>query len=95
MYERRKKTGFESYVLQQQDSESKLKATLLAGLPCLSKVCCRDYLKFAFYCTMLIVPLYAISVSVLKHDWIMVIIDALLIPVGFVHGVLLLTGVIS
>lgn len=94
MYEQRKKNTSESDALQ-QDSENKSKTTLLPGLPFLSKICCSDYLKFAFYCAMLIVPLYAIIASILKHDWIMVIIDALLIPVGFIHGLLLLTGLIS
>jgi len=52
----------------------------------------RDYFKFAIYCLLLAVPLYAITVSILKNDWIMVIIDALIVPVGFVHGLLLLFG---
>lgn len=53
---------------------------------------CRDYFKFAIYCMLLAVPLYAITISVLKHDWIMVAIDVLIVPVGFVHGLLLLFG---
>ncbi len=52
----------------------------------------RDYLKFAFYCMLLAVPLYAITISIIKHDWVMVFIDALIVPVGFVHGLLLLFG---
>ena len=55
----------------------------------------RDYSRFAIYCMLLAVPLYAITVSILKHDWIMVIIDALIVPVGFVHGVLLLFGFVA
>ena len=55
----------------------------------------KDYFRFAIYCMLLTVPLYAITVSVLKHDWIMVIVDALIIPVGFVHGLLLLSGYAS
>jgi len=55
----------------------------------------RDYFKFAIYCMLLAVPLYAITISVLKRDWIMVIIDALIVPVGFVHGLLLLFGYVS
>ena len=55
----------------------------------------RDYLRFAVYCLLLAVPLYAITKSVLKHDWVMVIIDALIVPVGFVHGLLLLFGYVS
>jgi hypothetical protein len=52
----------------------------------------KDYFRFAFYCMLLAVPLYAITMSILKHDWIMVVIDALIVPVGFVHGILLLLG---
>ena len=52
----------------------------------------KDYFKFAFYCMLLAVPLYAITVSVMKNDWIMVIVDALIVPVGFVHGLLLIFG---
>jgi hypothetical protein len=52
----------------------------------------KDYFRFVFYCILLAVPLYAITVSILKHDWLMVIIDALFVPVGFVHGILLLFG---
>ncbi len=55
----------------------------------------RDYLKFAFYCMLLAVPLYAISISIIRHDWVMVFIDALIVPVGFVHGLLLLFGYVN
>ncbi|NOQ89215.1 MAG: hypothetical protein GQ550_09845 [Gammaproteobacteria bacterium] len=55
----------------------------------------KDYFKFAVYCMLLAVPLYAITMSVMKHDWIMVIIDALIVPVGFVHGLLLLFGYVG
>jgi KaiC/GvpD/RAD55 family RecA-like ATPase len=51
-------------------------------------------MKFFVYCTMLVVPLYAITMSVIKHDWLMVIVDALIVPIGFVHGILLLTGLV-
>ena len=54
-----------------------------------------DYFRFAFYCTLLAVPLYAITVSIVNNDWIMVIIDALIVPVGFVHGLLLLFGFVG
>jgi len=54
-----------------------------------------NYLKFAFFCILLIVPIYAIAVSAMKHDWIMMVIDALLVPVGFVHGLLLIFGYVS
>ena len=52
----------------------------------------KDYIKFAFYCMLLAVPLYAISISIMKNDWIMVIIDTLIVPIGFVHGLLLIFG---
>ena len=55
----------------------------------------KDYFKFAFYCMLLAVPLYAITVSVMKNDWIMVIVDALIIPIGFVHGLLLIFGFVT
>jgi len=55
----------------------------------------RDYLRFAFYCTLLAMPLYAITKSILKHDWVMVFVDALIVPVGFVHGLLLLFGYVA
>ena len=55
----------------------------------------KDYFKFAFYCMLLAVPLYAITVSVMKNDWIMVIVDALIVPVGFVHGLLLIFGFVT
>jgi hypothetical protein len=48
-----------------------------------------EYVKPAFFCMLLIMPIYAVAISAIKHDWIMMIIDALLAPVGFVHGVLL------
>ena len=54
-----------------------------------------DLVKFVFFCLLLIVPVYAIAISAIKHDWVMMIIDALLVPVGFVHGVLLFFGFIS
>lgn len=55
----------------------------------------RDYFRFAIYCMLLAVPLYAITVSILRNNWIMVIIDALIVPVGFVHGLLLLFGYVT
>jgi len=54
-----------------------------------------DYFRFAFYCILLAVPLYAITVSIMRNNWIMVIIDALIVPVGFVHGLLLLFGYVA
>ena len=54
-----------------------------------------DYIKFAFYCLILAVPLYAITISIMKNYWIMVIIDALIVPFGFVHGLLLIFGFVD
>lgn len=54
-----------------------------------------DYIKFAFFCMLLIVPIYAIAVSAIRHDWVMMIIDALLVPIGFVHGILLFFGYLN
>lgn len=54
-----------------------------------------DGCKFLIFCLMLLVPIYAITISVIKHDWLMVAVDALLVPVGFVHGLLLMFGYIS
>lgn len=54
-----------------------------------------DYFKFMFFCTLLIIPVYAIAESVINQNWIMVIIDVLLVPVAFVHGLLMLFGIID
>ena len=51
-----------------------------------------DYISFVVLCFLLFVPAYAIAKSAIKRDWIMVAIDALLVPVGFVHGLLMLFG---
>jgi len=54
-----------------------------------------DVVQFMFLSMLLIIPIYAIVDSVINRNWIMVIIDALLVPVGFIHGVLLLFGVVD
>ena len=54
-----------------------------------------DYFKLVFYCLLLIVPIYAIVMSIINRDWLMVVIDILLVPVGFVHGLLLIFGYVS
>ena len=54
-----------------------------------------DVVQFMFLSMLLIIPIYAIVDSVINRNWIMVIIDALLVPVGFIHGVLLLLGVVD
>ena len=51
-----------------------------------------DYARFVFYCLLLIIPAYAITKSAIAHDWIMMILDLLLIPIGFVHGLSMLLG---
>ncbi|MBE9560588.1 MAG: hypothetical protein IMF15_07340 [Proteobacteria bacterium] len=95
MLRRRRKTDIEPEVvyLEAGDmTESNLRNFLLR-ISTASAL--KDYLRFAIYCMLLTVPLYAITMSVLKNDWIMVFVDALIIPVGFVHGLLLLTGYAS
>jgi hypothetical protein len=84
MIRQRRKKGFEP-VTDNSDSTATSEISP-------SKFFLFDYFKFAFYCILLIVPIYAIVKSAIKNDWLMVIIDALLVPVGFVHGVLLLLG---
>ena len=54
-----------------------------------------DILKLLVFCLLLAVPVYAIALSAIRHDWTMMIIDALLVPVGFVHGLLLLFGYVA
>lgn len=51
-----------------------------------------DYFKFVFFCFLLIVPVYAIVTSAMNQDWTMMIIDIVFIPVGLIHGLLLLLG---
>lgn len=92
MLRRRRKTDIESSVIYLEEgdlTESSWKNFLLRIS---TTKALKDYLKFVVYCVLLAVPLYAITVSILKHDWIMVIVDALIVPVGFVHGLLLLFG---
>ena len=52
------------------------------------------YFLLSIYLALLIVPVYAIVMSAIKHDWLMMVIDTLLIPVGFIHGLLMLFGVV-
>jgi hypothetical protein len=92
---RRRKNDIEAdVILLESDSfaEKPLQGVLLQNS---TKAFWKDCFKFVIYCLLLIVPLYAITVSVLKHDWVMVIIDALIVPVGFVHGLLLLFGCVT
>ena len=54
-----------------------------------------DYIKFSMFSFLLIVPVYAMVKSFFSQNWIMLVIDALLVPVGFVHGILLLLGLVE
>lgn len=95
MLRRRRKTDIKSSVIYFEEgdlTESSWKNFLLRIS---TTMALKDYLKFVVYCVLLAVPLYAITVSILKHDWIMVIVDALIVPVGFVHGLLLLFGYVA
>ncbi len=51
-----------------------------------------DLGKIVFFSSFLLVVVYAMTVSLLNENWLMAIIDLLLVPVGFVHGLLLLLG---
>ena len=51
-----------------------------------------EYPTFVFYCMLLIVPLYAIAKSAINQNWFMMVVDILLLPVGFVHGIFMLFG---
>ncbi len=79
---------FESNDLEKGSREKDVACSLLKSV-------WQDYFRFAIYCILLAVPLYAITKSILKHDWVMVVIDALIVPVGFVHGLLLLFGYVD
>ncbi len=95
MLRQRRKTDVEPALLR-LEADGSTESNLRRGLPPVAaKNSWRDYFKFSIYCMLLAVPLYAITKSILKHDWIMVIIDALIVPVGFVHGLLLLFGYVS
>ena len=52
------------------------------------------YFLLSIYLALLIIPLYAIVMSAIRQDWLMMIVDILLIPVGFIHGILMLFGVV-
>lgn len=69
------------------ENEYTLQQTIVARL--------KDYIKLIAYCLLLTMPLYAIVVSVLQKNWTMVFIDALIFPVGFVHGLLLIFGFVT
>lgn len=95
MLMQRRKTDIKSdlnYLESESFVESNLQNVLLQNSVSGSL---RDYFRFAFYCILLAVPIYAITISIIRHNWIMVIIDALIVPVGFVHGLLLLFGYVA
>ncbi len=92
MMRQRRKTEFRSGVKNNIFNSSD--SIAMSGIV-RSKYCLADYVKFVFYCMLLVVPVYAIAVSAMKQDWLMMIIDALLVPVGFVHGLLLIFGFVT
>ena len=57
------------------------------------KDCLGGYLLLSVYLALLIIPVYAIVNSAIRRDWLMMIVDTLLIPVGFIHGILMLLGI--
>ena len=81
---RRRRKSDRAYDVDMSISREKDKVSL--GIPV------RDYARFVFYSLLLIIPVYAIIKSAIAHDWIMMILDLLLIPIGFVHGLFLLFG---
>ena len=95
MLRQRRKTDFEPGVVYLEAGdlvESNLKNFLLRLTTARAF---KDYFKFAIYCILLAVPLYAVTISAMNHDWVMMVIDALIVPVGFVHGLLLLFGYVA
>ena len=92
MIRQRRQTGF-GPVINNSDSAATSETAISEIV--VSKFSLFDYFKFVFYCTLLIVPVYAIVRSAIKHDWLMMVIDALLVPVGFVHGILLIFGYVN
>lgn len=54
-----------------------------------------SWFKFIFLSSLLIVPIFAIVNSMINENWVMVFVDALLVPLGFVHGLLLLFGIVD
>lgn len=54
-----------------------------------------NYFKFFFFSVLLIVPVFAVVNSAINQNWVMLIIDVLFVPVGFVHGILMLLGMLD
>jgi hypothetical protein len=95
MLKRRRKAEFQAEESLSDSDRGGSRDTADTWLPGYTNVPFKDYLKFALYCMLLAVPLYAITVSIIRQDWIMVFVDALLVPVGFIHGLLLLLGYLN
>lgn len=95
MLRRRRKTDIKPEVILFEPESFVERSRADGPSPASVKNAWRDYFRFAIYCILLAVPLYAITISILKQDWIMVVIDALIVPVGFVHGLLLLFGYVA
>jgi hypothetical protein len=95
MLKRRRKADFKTGETLLDPDRSGSRDTTDTWQPGYTNVPLKDYIKFVFYCMLLAVPLYAIAVSILRQDWIMVFVDALLVPVGFIHGLLLLLGYLN
>ena len=53
-----------------------------------------EHFSFLFYCFLLCIPGYAIVMSAISENWLMMVVDILLVPVGFVHGLLLIFGLV-
>ena len=90
MRRRSRSTALNAQNLEPEAADKAVKISCLA----VQKSIVIDYLKFTVYCLLLIIPAYAIIKSAIDHNWLMMIIDILLIPVGFVHGLLLLLGIV-
>jgi hypothetical protein len=95
MSRRRRKSDFrpDGTVINQAEFESREKRNI--ALLNVFNGSIKDYFKFAFYCMLLAVPLYAITVSVISQNWLMAVIDALIVPIGFIHGLLLIFGYVG
>jgi len=93
MYERCGKVDFEPDGLTEDSAE-----VFKENMPEISRLSMRNLsnvMKFILYCSMLAVPLYAITMSVIIHDWLMMVIDALIVTIGFVHGIFILSVLIA
>lgn len=53
-----------------------------------------DYLKFVIYSALIIIPFYALIHHLLNGNWLYFILEILLIPIAFFHGLLLIFNAI-